>query len=84
MTNEEAIYVIKNTSINLGRRNGKIIYAEALNMAIKALEQPEIILCEDCKHFEPYKNGCQGFCNEEWRVCMNDDFCSWAERRTDG
>lgn len=45
--------------------------------------QPEIVRCKDCKKFEPYKNMWQGFCNEEWRVCMIDDFCSWAERRTD-
>lgn len=43
--------------------------------------QPEVIRCKDCKRFEPYANGRQGFCNEEWRVCMNDDFCSWAERK---
>lgn len=49
MTNEEAIYVIKNTSINLGRRNGKNIYAEALNMAIKALEQPDNS-CGGCRY----------------------------------
>ena len=38
MTSKEAIWVLKSTSVNLGRRSGKTAYAEALKMAITALE----------------------------------------------
>ena len=48
---------------------------------------PEIIKCKDCEHGDWYKNA-----KEEWRCyCLKtearnmgeDDFCSYAERRTD-
>jgi len=41
MNNEEAILVLKSTSVNLGRRSGKTAYAEALEMAITALQVQE-------------------------------------------
>ena len=65
--------------------------------AIKQLpsEQPEIIRCKDCKHQEKffqkdgrrkdggyYIYGCslaEGYSH----VCLDDDYCSRAERRTD-
>lgn len=41
--------------------------------------QPEIIRCKDCKHlFED--NGCP---LRTWWTHTEDDFCSYAERRTD-
>ena len=56
---------------------------EALRIAIKALEQPEIVRCKDCKHYH-YKNDIP-YCDRidygyGWK---EDDFCSRAERRTD-
>lgn len=41
MTREEAVEVIKNLQINIGRRNGKHLIQEAMDMAIEALEQYE-------------------------------------------
>ena len=55
MTRKEAIDILKNTIVQFGRTNGKTAYAEALYMAIKALEQPEIIQCKDCKYWREYK-----------------------------
>lgn len=57
---------------------------EALDAAIKALEQPEIIRCKECKWWS----------NDEYRECSNPNYsdgyvtpkgfyCAWAERRTD-
>lgn len=43
MTREEAIDILKNTIVRFGRSNGKTAYAEALQMAIKALEEPQWI-----------------------------------------
>lgn len=47
MTREEAIDILKNTIVRFGRINGKTAYAEALQMAIKALEEPPWIPCSE-------------------------------------
>lgn len=55
--------------------------ADALNMAIKALEQPEIIRCKDCKH-----RGEKPIADGRYWCEIHDTFmyyCSDAERRTD-
>ena len=39
MTNKEAIEILTQTQINLGRRNGKKAFTEALLKAIEALEK---------------------------------------------
>lgn len=50
MTREEAVNVLRNTWLNAGRVNGKTVFAEALNMAIRALEaQPD--LCDGCDRY---------------------------------
>lgn len=43
----------------------------------------EVICCKDCKHSEP-----SILCNIGWKVCsfheravVEDDFCSWGERK---
>lgn len=53
--------------------------------------QPEIITCIDCIHYTPLgKDKAWGRCavhsspTENQRMCQSCDFCSWAERRTDG
>ena len=57
---------------------------EALTMVIKTLKnlpsaQTEIIRCKDCKHlFEDNKCPLR-----TWWTHTEDDFCSYAERRTD-
>ena len=80
MTREEARDILKNTKVRFGRTNGKTVYAEALHMAIKALEQPEIIRCKDCK----YRGGWSGFyCDIMDKFAGDDKHCAWAERRTD-
>lgn len=47
MTREEAIDILKNTIVRFGRTNGKVAYVEALQMAIKALEEPQWIPCSE-------------------------------------
>ena len=82
MTRKEAIDILKNTIVQLGRTNGKTAYAEALYMAISALEQPEIIRCNDCE-----KYGTMFCAIDIWTedvtiyTAKPDDFCSRAERR---
>ena len=68
-------------------------YQRIINRFIAfASAQPEIIRCKDCKHQEiheynyggrTYRSyGCE--LSERYsHVCLDDDFCSRAERRTD-
>ena len=51
---------------------------EILNIA-RRTEQPEIVRCKDCKHFEREML----YCDDLGFMCREDDFCSRAERRID-
>lgn len=63
----------------------------ALDMAIKALVQPEIIYCKECKHYKTHidcvggeYNGCEAWTDNGNEMEVEpDDFCSYAERKTD-
>ena len=56
--------------------------AEALGMAIKALEQqPEIIHCKECKFYTEMRQDLNtGICSLACRHLGGDGFCSEAER----
>ena len=52
--------------------------------------QPEIIRCKDCKHWTNNIGDSKlrdNYCNDEahgfYYQCSEDDYCSFAERRTD-
>lgn len=45
--------------------------------------QPEIIRCKDCKE-GTYSSDCTIICKYHNNAFSSDDFCSLAERRTDG
>ena len=51
---------------------------EAINVAIKALEQQEIIRCKDCERFDE-RRGCNLV--EGLNIAKTDSYCSYAERR---
>lgn len=53
--------------------------------AIKALEQHEVIRCKDCKYHSHDAEYGRDWCNRTSGVfrVKPDDFCSFAERRTD-
>lgn len=62
---------------------------EAIDMAIKALEEPEIIRCKDCKRFvsKVWLTGSgsvdvEGHCGRTGIGVTPHYFCSLAERRT--
>lgn len=46
--------------------------------------QPEIIRCRDCKQFRRWIDTDICFCDITESEISDDDFCSRAERRTDG
>lgn len=86
MTREEAITRIKD-HIEIHRyheRNAVKIF-EALDMAISALKQPEIIYCEDCVWWEKQKDSLQGRCDLMQMYPTGAWYCGNAQRRvTDG
>ena len=55
---------------------------KAYDVAISALEQPEIIHCRECKHWRSSDHTC----HEHSLVSpmMANEFCSRAERREEG
>ena len=80
MTREEAIRILKDFSLcgvyhQLVHMND--VDSEAMSMAIKALEQPEIIRCKDCMHNGSYDTDCP----IDWN---GKEYCSFAERREEG
>lgn len=93
MTKTEAIKVLEmflHKQCDLERT--KFAYDEltvwdAVKMASEALKgiEPEIIRCKYCIHYRVYDNlpYCDraGFYGYGWK---NDDYCSYAERRTNG
>lgn len=96
MTNEEAIKILKSKMD--GSVDTSYEWAETVRLAIKALEQPEIIHCRDCKYWMPhtqlgydedyeiYHDYCKKLIpDDEYYAFARraDDFCSHAERRTD-
>ena len=89
MTRKEAVGVIKDF-VAYGEHVNAFVYKgstsipiDALNMAIKALEQEPIIHCKNCKHWQEWENG-TGACHKSdmfWVGSDYDDYCSFAERK---
>ena len=54
---------------------------------LPAADVVEVVRCKDCKHKRRYKfppkYDERDYCSINERVVTADDFCSWAERRTD-
>ena len=94
MTIEEAIKTIKSAQSQI-EWDYPMDYAVAFDMAISALQaqemsetqkaldttskQPEIIRCGECRF-----NDGTAYCVFHFRDVKGNDYCSWAERRTDG
>lgn len=87
MTREEAVSIIEDRVRVTEYVNSSYVDCvdiEALKMAIKALRQPEIIRCKDCKFYTsmiPTEG--LGICSLAGRHLGDDGFCSEAERRND-
>ena len=62
------------------------VHYEDMVHAIKHLPpaQPEIVRCKDCKEFRRWIDTDITFCDCTEYEVKADDFCSKAERRTDG
>ena len=89
MTNKEAATIVKRIRYYM---EGSECWTDAefiaMDMAVKALEQPEIVTCKDCKYWREHKYAKETkryipFCGFNAIYTKADDFCSRAERRTD-
>ena len=59
-----------------------ILPNKAIDMAIEALEQDEIVRCKDCKYWHEWENGA-GSCHRSdimWVGSDYNDYCSFAVR----
>ena len=92
MNNREAVNWLINISADIGKAEHSDLwhYEQALTEIKNMLEstQPEIIHCGKCKHYKidhPKANGyhCCYRCHNIFPM-KETDFCSKAERRTDG
>ena len=100
MTNENAINVLRYLYLSPPRTSKAAFNAfrHAIEMAIEALKEPQIIRCKNCKHWIPY----DWMFSEIWESkniadypednigcdCCDmamkaNDFCSRGERRTE-
>ena len=79
MTREKAIYELEDAKDGYA----EYLSIDAINMAIEALKQPEIIRCKDCKHNPKYEwFGCPAsHLNEKQKP--DSAFCWRGERRTE-
>ena len=68
-----------------------IVFVEDIQNLPSVTPQPEVIRCKDCKHWTNNIGNSElrnNYCNEEahgfYYRCSGDDYCSFAERRSDG
>ena len=87
MTREEAIIDLNALKFILDNDQYTDEIEEALDTAISALQQPEIVRCVSCTYWDWEKRGSfetRGFCRLLGEVERSwHDYCSYAERRTD-
>lgn len=84
MTRQEAIETIQ-TAIAQVEWDYPMDYTVALDKAVEALEQPEIIQCKDCVYWQDNN---EGYPHKDckWREDETpdpEDFCSAGERKND-
>lgn len=82
MTKQEAIETIR-MAIAQVEWEYPMDYAVAFDMAVEALNQPEIIRCKDCAFHDSGENEV-----DSWNRCKlhkintsDDEFCSWGVKR---
>ena len=87
MIREQAIKILNKYDLNFCDINGNPIptqdLAEAVYMAVQALEQEPIIYCKDCKYWQDNNNG-YPVTDCRWNKDETpdaDDYCSFAERK---
>lgn len=94
-TLEEAIIHAEDTAmsaIGCECRDEHRQLAAWLRELVEKRKELEIVTCYECEHYKPVSqtSNSWGKCSvhssptEKQRTCQSCDYCSWAERRTDG
>ena len=81
MTIEEAIKVLRTESVELGGNAVSVCrFCEAMDMAVKALEDVPVVRCMECKHHHDCDTH---FCDALGMDCPDDSefFCSYGKRK---
>ena len=83
MTIEEAIKVLRTESVEIGGNAVSVCrFWEALDMAVKALEDVPVVRCRECNHCDPENYHCDHPMSTAAPLRRKpDDFCSYGERK---
>lgn len=83
MTIEEAIKVLRTESIELGGSASSVCrFWEAMDMAVKALEDVPVVRCRECNHCDPENYHCDHPMGTAAPLRRKpDDFCSYGKRK---
>lgn len=80
MTNENAINILRHLSPPRTSKAAFDAFKQAIEMAIEALEQPEIVHCRYCEHAEFVKMGVW-CCKGGGGLVSPDFFCGHGKKR---
>ena len=82
MTNEEAIKVLRTESVEIGGNTVSVCrFCEAMDMAVKALEDVPVVRCRECNHCDPENYHCDHPMGTAAPLRRKpDDFCSYGEK----
>lgn len=83
MTNEEAIKVLRTESVEIGGNTVSVCrFCEAMDMAVKALEDVPVVRCRECNHCDPENYHCDHPMGTAAPLRRKpDDFCSYGKRK---
>ena len=77
MTNENAINILRHLSPPRTSKAAFDAFKQAIEMAIEALKEPQIIRCKDCKYWNngscEYLSHNKNKGDEEWKLAVEND-----------
>ena len=86
MTKEELVKWLESLKKEIGKEENSTLwhYAEAIDMAIKALSvNPQAVVCRECVEYKS-PNGMDMICALWNKEVFPDHSCEWGKRREDG
>ncbi len=77
MDRKEAIEILKKNKPTSDPRRCGIELCEAVDIAIEALQEPEIVHCKDCRYWDKEIM----YCNHTGMQIEPDGYCVYGERK---
>lgn len=75
----DANYLIRDINADIYRTESEKSYDRCLVHRQPTVDAVEVVRCRDCKLYNRHR-----YCNYLAEAVLDDDFCSYGERRTDG